>query len=124
MTAAERQARESGADQKTVMDEGAAVLDEGLASHKFADYDSFMWVMLCEELKSRDAELTKANRALVRPLPADFTQARRARAAGPEQPRHRSTPTAPGPTNSSTASTTASTNSFRSTRRSIANPPS
>ncbi len=74
MTAAERQARESGADQKTVMDEGAAVLNEGLASHKFADYDSFMWVMLCEELKSRDAVLTKANRSLVRPLPADFSQ--------------------------------------------------
>jgi aerotaxis receptor len=74
MTAAERQARESGADQKTVMDEGAAVLTESLTSHKFADYDSFMWVMLCEELKSRDGALTKANRALLRALPADFTQ--------------------------------------------------
>lgn len=74
MRAAECQARQSGADQKTEMDEGAAVLNEGLASHKFADYDAFMWVMLCEELKSRDAELAKSNRSLIRPLPGNFTK--------------------------------------------------
>ncbi len=74
MTAAERRAREQGAAQKEVMDAGAAVLAEGLRAHKFADYDAFMWVMLCEELKGRDAALTAAKRSIIRALPDDAAQ--------------------------------------------------
>lgn len=74
MAAAERQAREQGAAQKEVMDAGADVLAEGLRAHKFADYDAFMWVMLCEELKGRDAALAAAKRSIIRALPADVAQ--------------------------------------------------
>lgn len=74
MTAAERRAREQGAAQKEVMDAGAAVLAEGLRAHKFADYDAFMWVMLCEELKGRDAALAAAKRSIIRELPDDVAR--------------------------------------------------
>jgi aerotaxis receptor len=57
------------------MDAGAAVLDAALSAHGFASYEAFMWVMLCEELKSRDAAVAHTGRPVVRPLPSD--QARR-----------------------------------------------
>lgn len=75
MLAAEHQARDAGGDAATIMDAGAAVLQAALSAHGFASYETFMWVMLCEELKSRDAAVARTGRTVVRPLPAD--QARR-----------------------------------------------
>ena len=75
MLAAEHEARDRGADLAAIMDAGAAVLQTALTAHGFASYEAFMWVMLCEELKSRDAAVARAGGTIVRPLPSD--QARR-----------------------------------------------
>jgi aerotaxis receptor len=69
--AAEQKARESGADAAAAMERGAEVLSAGLQAAKFSDYDAFMWVLLCEELKARDAVLAREHRSILRPLPSD-----------------------------------------------------
>jgi aerotaxis receptor len=74
MLAAEKVAQEGGAEPKMIMDAGASVLQEGLRAHKFADYDAFMWVVLCDELKSRDAVLAREKRSILRALPEDRRQ--------------------------------------------------
>ena len=74
MLAAEQQARVNGADLAAIMDAGAAVLQAELTTHGFASYEAFMWVMLCEELKSRDEAVARAGRTIVRPQPADQAQ--------------------------------------------------
>lgn len=72
MLAAEQAAKAGGADQNSEMDAGARVLAEGLRQFKFADYEAFMWVMLSDELKHRDAAVARERRSMVQPLPADL----------------------------------------------------
>jgi len=71
MLAEERRLEESGADGKTAMDASAALLTVAVRARGFADYDEFMRVLLCEELRSRDAVLAKTGGVLIRPLPPD-----------------------------------------------------
>lgn len=73
MLAAERKAEEGGAEPKAAMDAGARVLSEGLTDRKFANYDAFMWVLLCEELKSRDAVLAREGKSILRSLPGNLS---------------------------------------------------
>lgn len=74
MVAAETRAGTTGANPRTVMDAGARVLTEALGGLKFANYEAFMWVLLCEELRHRDAALAREHRGMVRALPADLVQ--------------------------------------------------
>lgn len=71
MSEAEQSARAAGADLAATMDAGARVLEEGLRAAGFADFDSFMRVLLCEELKARDEALVRENRRVVRQLTSD-----------------------------------------------------
>ena len=52
------------------MDAAAALLRAAVRARGFADYDEFMRVLLCDELKNRDAVLGRTGGAVVRPLPA------------------------------------------------------
>lgn len=70
MVAEERRLRESGADEKAGMDASAALLTAAVRARGFADYDEFMRVLLCEELRSRDAVLARTGGTMLRPLPA------------------------------------------------------
>ncbi|MBI2516162.1 MAG: PAS domain-containing protein [Opitutae bacterium] len=83
MLAEERRVRAAGAGEDAAMDAGERVLLAGLRAAGYADYDTFMRVMLCEELKSRDATLAVEGRTILRPLPdtAESTPRRPALAA-------------------------------------------
>lgn len=70
MRAEEQRVRAAGAGEDAAMDAGEGVLLAGLRAHGYADYETFMRVMLCEELKSRDATLAVAGRSILRELPA------------------------------------------------------
>jgi aerotaxis receptor len=67
MVAAEKTARDSGAELKETMEAGARVLAEGLRAHKFENYEAFMRALLCDELKSRDETLAREQRSIIRP---------------------------------------------------------
>jgi PAS domain S-box-containing protein len=71
MLAEEQRWRESGADEKVGMDAAAALLAAAVRQRGFADYDEFMRVLLCDELRSRDAVLARTGGTIIRPLPAD-----------------------------------------------------
>lgn len=64
----EQQAKSVGAE--SVMDASEALLLETLKGRGFPDYDTFMRVALCEELKCRDSVLAATGKAIVVPLPA------------------------------------------------------
>ena len=65
MLAAEDRARTSAADETAAMNAGEAYLHQDLKARGYDGYDSFMRVLLCEELKSRDALLAREGKSVL-----------------------------------------------------------
>ena len=74
MLAEEQRLRASGAGEKEGMDAAAALLTAAVRKRGFADYDEFMRVLLCEELRSRDAVLARTGGRVIRPMPVAAEQ--------------------------------------------------
>lgn len=58
----------AGAPARAAMEASAGILSAGLRELGFADFDAYMRALLCEELKSRDAELAQRGLSVVREL--------------------------------------------------------
>lgn len=65
----------AGATEEVAMDASTAVLQTAMKARGLADYDAFMRVLLCDELKSRDAVLAQMQCAVIRP-PAEQHEAK------------------------------------------------
>ncbi|MCX6953894.1 MAG: PAS domain S-box protein [Verrucomicrobia bacterium] len=75
MLAEEERQLAAGADETAAMAASEQVLVAALRQRGFADYDTFMRALLCEELKSRDATLAREGLVVIRPLPESSADA-------------------------------------------------
>lgn len=71
MLAEEESRLAGGADEPSAMDASTAILVNAIRARGFADYDAFMHMALCDELKSRDAVLEGLGSSIIRRLPAE-----------------------------------------------------